>query len=122
MGYLKDTEMSLTSGLNPVIEESWSGILMILMQIIAQVIEKLDGKTIFFELEFVHTHETDSERELPPTPDMSSIIRSIEYEPHFPLSETKISVVLDKTQDVILELLLNYAEIYLTQKGLSRNK
>ena len=47
---------------------------------------------------------------------MSPIIRPIESEPHFPLSETKISVVLDKTQDSILELLLNTAEIYLAQE------
>ena len=55
MEYLKDTEMSLTPGLNPVIEESRSGTLMILEQKITQVIEKVDGKTIIFEQEFVHT-------------------------------------------------------------------
>ena len=95
---------------------------MILEQIITQVIEKVDGKTIFFEPDHVYTPETNSKRELPPTPDMSPIIRSVEFEPCFPLSETKNSVVLDKTQDVILELLLNYAEIYLAQQELSRNK
>ena len=71
MEYLKDTEMSLTPGLNMVIEELRSGILMILEQIITQVIEKVDGKTIFFEPELVHTPEINSERELPPTPDIS---------------------------------------------------
>ena len=53
---------------------------------------------------------------------MSPIIRPIESEPHFPLHETKISVVLNKTQDIILELLLNFRAIHLTQKELSKNK
>ena len=114
--------MSLTPGLNPVIEESRSGILMILEQIIMQVVEKVDGRTIFFEQEPTHTPETDSERELPPTPDMSPITRPIVLEFPFPLSETKISVVLDKTQDMILELLLHSAEIYLVQEEWSKNK
>ena len=84
--------------------------------------EKVDGGTIFFQQEPMHTPETDSKRELPPTPDMSPIIRPIELESPFPLSETKISVVLDKTQDIILELLLHSAEIYLVQEELSNNK
>ena len=33
----------------------------------------------------------------------------------FSLSETKLSVVLDKTKDIILELLMNSMEIYLGQ-------
>ena len=70
----------------------------------------------------MHTPETNSERELPPTPDMSPIIRPIELESPFPLSETKISVVWDKTQDIILELLLHFVEIYFTQEKLSGNK
>ena len=45
----------------------------------------------------------------------SPIIICIEFEPHFPISKTKISVVFGKTQDIILELLLNSAEIYLVQ-------
>ena len=72
------------------------------------------------EHDFVHTAETDSKMEfeqLPPTPDMSSIIRSkiphTESIPHFPLSKTTLSVVLDKTKDIILELLINSTEIYL---------
>ena len=60
MQYLKDTELSLTPGLNLVIEESRSGALIILEQIIAKVIEKVGGQTIFFEQELVHTSETDS--------------------------------------------------------------
>ena len=75
--------MSLMPGLNPVIEESRSGIVMILEQIITQVIEKVDGKTIFFEPEFVHTLRL-IQKELPPTPDISPIIRSIGFEPQFP--------------------------------------
>ena len=89
---------------------------------ITKVIEKVCGKTIFFEQELAHTPETDSERELPTTPDMSPIIRPIESEPHFPVSEIKTSVVLDKTQDTILELLLNFAELYLAQEELSKSK
>ena len=79
--------------------------------------------------EFVHTQETDSEVEfeqLPSTPDMFPIIRSkvrpTEPMPHFPLSETKLSVVLDKTQDIILELLIKSMEIYLAPEELSQNK
>ena len=75
MKYLKDTEMSLTPGLNLVIGESRSGALIIVEQIIAKVIEKVGRKTIFFEQELVHTPETNSKRELNPTPDMSPIIR-----------------------------------------------
>ena len=93
---------------------------MILEQIITQVIEKVDGRTIFFEQEPIHTPETDSEKELPPTPDMSPIIRPIEFKSSLPLREDEICVVLDKTQNIILELLLNYAEIYLVQEELSK--
>ena len=42
--------------------------------------------------------------------------------PHFPMSETKLSVMLDKTQDIILELLINTAEIYLGQEEVFKNK
>ena len=57
---------------------------------------------------------------------MSPIIRpailSTESVPHFPLSKTKLGAVLDKTQDIILELLNNSSEIYLAWKELSQNK
>ena len=53
---------------------------MILEQIITQVIEKVDERAIFFEQEPMHSPETDSEKELPPTPDMSPVIRPIEFE------------------------------------------
>ena len=77
-------------------------------------------KTTPLEHELVHTPETDSKMEfeqLPPTLDMSPIIRPTipptESVPHFPLSENKLSVLLDKTQDIILELSINSTEIYL---------
>ena len=38
------------------------------------------------------------------------------------MSETKLSVVLDKTQEIILELLLNSMEIYLAQEKVLQNK
>ena len=41
---------------------------------------------------------------------------------HFPMSVTQLSVVIDKTQDIILELLINTAEIYLTHEEVSQNK
>ena len=66
--------------------------------------------------------ETDSEKELPPTPDMSPIVKPIEFESSLPLKEAEIKVVSDKTQNIILELLLNSAEIYLVQEELARNK
>ena len=57
---------------------------------------------------------------------MSPIIRSkvqpTETIPSFPLSETKLSVILDKTQDIILELLINSTEIYSAWEELSQNK
>ena len=70
----------------------------------------------------------ERESDQPPlTPGMSPIIRpevqSIEMSmPHFPLSETKCSVVIDKTQDIIPELLMNVMEIYLAQEEVSQNK
>ena len=45
----------------------------------------------------------------------------MESVPHFPLSETKISVVLDKTQDIILKFLIYSAEICLAWEELSKN-
>ena len=48
-----------------------------------------EWKTIFFEQEPIHTPGTDSEGGLPPTPDMSPIIRPMELESPCPLSETK---------------------------------
>ena len=86
---------------------------------ITQVVEKEDERTIFFEQEPMHTPETDSEKE---TPDMFPIVRPIEFESSLPLGEDKIKVVLDKTQNIILELLLSSAEIYLIQKELGKNK
>ena len=80
--------------------------------------------------ESINTPEINLEIESdqpPPTPDISPIIRpevqSIEMSmPHFPLSETKLSVVIDKTQDIILNLLMNCMEIYLAQEVVSQNK
>ena len=82
----------------------------------------MDEIPIFFEQEPMHTPETDSEKELPPTPDMTPIVRPIEFESSLPLREAKIEVILDKTQNIILELLLNSAEIYLVQEELDKNK
>ena len=70
--------------------------------------------------------EIESEQP-PPTPDISPIIRPevlcIEMsKPLFSLSETKLSVVRDKTQDIIPELLMNSMEIYLAQEEGSQNK
>ena len=53
---------------------------------------------------------------------MPPIIRHIKLKSPFPLSETKINVGLDKTQDITLKLLLHSAEIYLVQEELSKNK
>ena len=129
MEHPRDTEMSITSGLNPNTEESRSGLLTIIEQIIAQVIEKVGGETTFFENALVHTPETDFETELeqlPQTADMSPIIRPIippmESVPYVPLSETKISVILDKTLGIILEFLINSAKICLVWEELSQNE
>ena len=55
---------------------------------------------------------------------MSPIIRpeveSLEVSiPHFPMSETKLSVMIDKTQHIIFELLISTAKIYLAQEEVS---
>ena len=123
MEYPRDTEMSLvhiTPDLKPSVEESRLGALTMPEHAITQVIERVGEKSTPPEHEIVHTLETDTEMEsqqLPPTLDMSPIIRSkippTESIPHFPLSETKLSVVLDKTQDIILKLLINSTEMYL---------
>ena len=42
--------------------------------------------------------------------------------PCFPLSETKLNVVLDKIQEIILALLINSVEIYLAKEEVSQNK
>ena len=88
--------MSITPGLKPNVEESRLSVLTIIEQIITQVIEEVGEKTTFLKNELIHTPETDSKMELeqlPPTLDMSPIIRPIippkETVPHFPLSETK---------------------------------
>ena len=80
--------------------------------------------------ESINALETDLEVEFqqaPLTPDMPLIIRpevqSIEMSMHqFPLSETELSVVIDKIQDIILELLMISMEIYLAQEEVSENK
>ena len=93
--------MSLVPNLN--VEKSWLGALTIIEQVITQVIERVGQKSLGYKL--VHIPETDSAMEfkqLPPTPHMSPIIRPktkpIKSIPSFPLSETKLSVVLDKTK------------------------
>ena len=72
--------------------------------------------------------ESEMEPEQPcPAPNMSSIVRP-EVElikmsmPCFPLSETKPRVIIDKTQDIILDLLISTVEIYLAQEEVSQNK
>ena len=93
-----------------------------------QVVER-DTSSVHASLIDINTLdiELEIEPEHPPTPDMSPIIR-IEQEslevsmPHFPMSETKLSVVIDKTQDIILELLINTMEIYLAQENVFRKK
>ena len=57
---------------------------------------------------------------------MFPIIRSKtqprKYMPHYPLSETKLSIVLDKTEEHILELLINSTDISLAQEELSQSR
>ena len=77
--------------------------------------------------ESMNTSESNLEIESdqpPPTQDMSSLRRPEEpslIAPSF-LSEMKLSVVLDKTQEIILEFLLGNAEIYLAREERSRGK
>ena len=106
----------------------------ILEQVLTQVIERVGEKPTPLAQrtlkEYINTLETDSEiesEEPPLIPDMSPIIRP-EVQPieismlHFPLSETKLSIVIDKIQDINLELLMNSIEIYLAQEKVSQNK
>ena len=104
-------------------DQHWLGALTFLGQVLTQVLERLCEKPTSPEhgtlTESTNTMETqlDIEFEQPPlTPDMSPITRpevqSIEMSmPHFPLNKTKLSVVIDKTQNIILELLINTVEI-----------
>ena len=121
-------------------EQHWFWALTLLKQIIVQVVERMGENLTSPEHESltefsrtpgsINTPETESETEpeQPPlTPDMSPIVRpqieSIKMSmPCFPLSETKLSVLIDKTQDITLELLISTAEIYLAQKEVSQNK
>ena len=62
--------------------------------------------------------------EPPPTPDMSPIVRpEVQLSmSHFPLSDTRVTVFLDRSQEVILEFVLNSVEIYLAKKETVKNK
>ena len=118
-----------TPNLDQSAEESWLGALKIPEWVITQVVKRVGEKSTPPGHEFVCTPETYSEmkfKQLPPTPHMSSIIRSkiqsTESIPHFPLSETKLIAVLDETKDITLELLINSTEIYLAWEELSQNK
>ena len=138
MEYQEDAEMSpipITPDLKPSAQDKhWLGTLTILEQVLTQVTERMGEKPTTPEhgtfTESINTQETDLkiESEQPALiPDMSQIImpevQSIEMSmSHFPLSTTKLSVVTDKSQDIILELLMNSMEIYLAQEELSQNK
>ena len=138
MEYQEDAKMSPILR-TPYLESSaedqhWLWVLTFLKQIIRQVIERVGEKSTSPAqgtlTESINILKTDSEVEfeqLPLTPDMSPMIRSevqsIEMSmSHFPLSKTEFSVVIDKTQDIILELLMNSMEIYLAQDKVSQNK
>ena len=115
-------------------EQHWFWVLTFFRQIILQVVERVGENPA----SFVHASLTDAINTLdteletkphqpPPTPDMSPIImpeiESLEVSmPCFPMSEIKLNVMIDKTQDIILELLINTAEIYLTQEEVFRKK
>ena len=123
-----------TPDLEPSVEDQhWLGAIIFLEKVFTQVIEGVGKKPPLAQgtlKESINTLETKSEMESdqpPLTSDMSPVIRpevqSIEMPmPCFPLSETKPSVVIDKTQDIILELLMNSMEIYLAQEEVSQNK
>ena len=71
--------------------------------------------------ESINTSESNLEIESdqpPLSPNMSSIRRPEEPSliPYCFLSETKLSVVLDITQEIILEFLLGSAEVYLARE------
>ena len=56
-------------------------------------------------------------------PIIRSEVESLEVSmPHFPMRVTKLSVVIDNTQDIILQLLINTVEIYLAEEEVFRNK
>ena len=105
----------------------------ILEQVLTQVMDRVGEKPTsltegtLIESISLNTPETNLEIESdqpPLTPDMAPIIRpEVQLSmPYFPLNETKLSVVLDKTQEIILELLLNSVEIYLGREEISQNK
>ena len=90
-----------------------------------RVDETLTSKEVLAQSINIPENNLDIESDQTPlTPDMSPIIRpEVELSmPHFPLSETRFSVVLDKTQEIILESLLNSVEIYLAKEETIKNK
>ena len=119
MEYSGDTKKSITLDLNPNVEESRLKVLTIPEQIITQVIEKVGRKITPLKHELIYTPETDSEMEikqLPPTPDMSPIIRPVmppTESTSFPYKWNQTQCCLRQTQDIIIELLINSKEIYL---------
>ena len=50
MEYQRDTEMSITPGLNPNMEETRLGIVTIIEQIMAQLIEEVGEKLLFLNM------------------------------------------------------------------------
>ena len=114
-------------------QQHWFWALTFLRNIILQVVEsgqKPHLSCACILTDSINTPNTESEMEPeqpPPTQGMSPIIRpeveSLEMAmPCFPISETKLHVVIDKTQDIIPELLINTMEIYLAQEEVFKSK
>ena len=128
MEYQKDIEIlpvPKTPDLKPSTEEQhWFWALTFVDEIVMQVVKKMGESPSSPVHAFINTLDTESELESeqsPLTPDMSPIIRP-EIEPlEVPMpcssmSETNLNIVKDKTQDSILEFLINTSEIYLVQE------
>ena len=121
-------------------EQHWFWALTFQKQIILLVVERVSKDSTspehesFTEFSTIQEsikppeNESEMEPEQPPlTPDMSPNIRPeaepIEISmPCFSMSETKLSVMVDKIQDVIPELCINTTKIFLAQEGVSQNR
>ena len=121
-----------TPNLKPRVEDQYQlETLACLEYMLTQVLEKVGERTISpaqeVLTESINTSESNLEIDSyqpPLTPDMSPIRRPEEPAiiPYCFLSETKLSVVLDKIQEIFLEFLLGSAEIYLAREERSRSK
>ena len=118
---VENSPMLRMPDLSPRVEDQYHlEVLTWLEYVLTQVLERVDEGNISPAQGVVTECMNSSEGDLkiesdqpPPTLDMSPIRKHEELTliPYCFLSETKLNVVIDKTQEIILEFLLGSAEI-----------